>query len=151
MQSRIYLFLTALMALAAIFALRSYREFDARTAVAQADDSEKQAEITEPPIYYEDVKPLLDRQCVGCHAWAKTSAGLLEKKSDFSGTKGLRIVYPARPDSSVLIWRLEGRLPSGKTVGVMPRGRKKLEVESIRKFSVWIAQGAKERPSEKNK
>lgn len=123
----------------------------APAGVAQSAPPEKQATAVEAPVYFEDIKPILDRNCTGCHAWTKTAAGLVEKKSDSAPTRGLRIVYPAKPDSSVLIWRLEGKLPSGRTIALMPKGRKKLDDASISRVRTWIAQGANERSPEKKK
>lgn len=146
MKLRLYMLAASMMALPAVYALWTPGETATPLAIAQSA-TEKQVD----PVFFADIKPLFDRNCTGCHAWTKTAAGLVEKKSDSAPTKGLRIVYPAKPDSSVLIWRLEGKLPSGRTIALMPKGRKKLDDASISRVRTWIAQGANERSPEKKK
>ncbi len=92
--------------------------------------------------YTADIKPVLDQRCDGCHAWMKSHHTLLAQKSAEPETKGLAIVYPAKPDSSVIVWRVEGQLPSGKKIDRMPKGKAPLSAEEIGKIRSWIEQGA---------
>ncbi|MHB9027951.1 MAG: c-type cytochrome [Candidatus Latescibacterota bacterium] len=151
MRLRLHLFIPCIVALPAMPVSWNSAGIGAPPVIAQSAAPEKQAANSGNPVFFEDIKPLLDRNCTGCHAWAKTTANLVGKKSDVSPTKGLRIVYPSKPDSSVIIWRLEGKLPSGKAIVSMPKGRKKLDDTSISLVRTWIAQGTKERSPEKKK
>jgi len=58
-------------------------------------------------------------------------------------TKGLPLVAPGNPDSSVIIWRLEGRLPSGDPIDIMPASPvEQLSEETVVMYRDWIRQGA---------
>ena len=95
--------------------------------------------------YDKDITPVLSQNgCVGCHNWADSYDGIISKVSTSSQTKGIPIVTPAKPDSSVLVWRLDGKLPSGAGIGIMPMGEDKLDDAVITKVREWIAQGAPE-------
>jgi len=94
--------------------------------------------------YTNDIKPVFANECSGCHDWEQAYSNVVGPKSDYSPTKGLKIVYPSKPDSSVLVWRLEGKLPSGATIGSMPQGGNKLPDATIQMIRAWITQGAPE-------
>jgi hypothetical protein len=151
MKLRIYFLAICITVLTAIHLSRNSEEIGTPPAIAHSAAPAKQKTNSENPVFFEDIKPLLDRNCTGCHAWAKTARSLGEKKSDISQTKGLRIVYPSKPDSSVIIWRLEGMLPSGNPIMLMPKGRKKIDDTAINRIRTWIAQGGKARSPEKKK
>ena len=53
------------------------------------------------------------------------------------------MINVANPDSSVIIWRLKGKLPSGEEIGTMPPAGS-LSDEDIQKIVDWIKQGAPE-------
>lgn len=90
-----------------------------------------------------DIRPVLDENgCTGCHSFVKTYEGLLGKISTESITEGIPIINPSKPDSSVIIWRIEGELPSGNPINRMPKGRTQLPQETIELFRKWIEQGA---------
>ncbi len=90
-----------------------------------------------------DIRPVLDENgCSGCHGFVTTYEGLLGKISTESATEGIPIVNPSKPDSSVIIWRLEGKLPSGNSITRMPKGDSQLSEETINLFKTWIEQGA---------
>jgi len=61
---------------------------------------------------------------------------------DYPKTKGTPLVYPGHPDSSCIVWRIEGRLPTGEEIVYMPQGSDRLPDESIAVIREWIAQGA---------
>lgn len=94
--------------------------------------------------YLTDIRPILAGNCIGCHEWTKTYPALMAQVSEDSETSGLRIVCPAKPDSSVIVWRLEGMLPSEEKIMSMPKGRNMLPVEMRGAVRAWIAQGAPE-------
>ena len=93
--------------------------------------------------YDDDIKPLLSRNgCTGCHSWAGSYDGIISEKSGSLKTKGIPIINPAKPDSSVIVWRLEGKLPDGSSISLMPMGGDKLGSSDIQKVKDWISQGA---------
>jgi hypothetical protein len=57
-------------------------------------------------------------------------------------TIGLKPVYPSKPDSSVLIRRLQGHLPSGAALIRMPYLSNPLPADTIRIIRDRISQGA---------
>ena len=92
-----------------------------------------------------DVRPVLEGNgCTGCHSFASTYEKLLGKISTASPTEGIPLVNPSKPDSSVLIWRLEGKLPSGDPITRMPQGGSPLPEDTINLLRTWIEQGANE-------
>lgn len=100
--------------------------------------------VAQESITYDaDIRPVLDENgCSDCHSFVTTYEGLLEKISAESITEGIPIVNPSKPDSSVIIWRIEGELPSGNPINRMPNGGAQLPQETIELFRTWIEQGA---------
>jgi len=95
--------------------------------------------------YDDDIKAVLQQNgCAGCHSFAQTYDALMSQTSTSSSTRGVPVVYAAKPDSSVLVWRLEGELPDGGSLALMPQGGNKLDDAVIQKVRDWIAQGAPE-------
>ena len=92
--------------------------------------------------YENDIKGLLSSYCVSCHSWTGNYNQLMEKTSDESITSGKPIVEPEKPDESVLIWRLEGKLPNGNSIIRMPKLEDPLSAEDIQMVRTWIEQGA---------
>jgi len=102
-------------------------------------------EAQESVTYISDIKPIIDSQCTSCHDWADT----FEELTTVSGTRnaltnGVPIVNVASPDSSLILWRLEGQIPEGAALGVMPQSTGKMDDAVIQKFRTWIEQGAHE-------
>ena len=100
--------------------------------------------VAQESIKYDaDIRPVLDENgCSGCHSFVTTYEGLLGKISTESTTEGIPIINPSKPDSSVIIWRLGGELPSGNPINRMPQGSAQLPQETIELFRTWIEQGA---------
>ena len=95
--------------------------------------------------YNNDIKTILQQNnCAGCHSFAQSYSALMAQASTSSSTRDVPIVYSAKPDSSVLVWRLEGKLPDGGTIDSMPQGGNKLDNAVIQKVRDWISQGAPE-------
>jgi hypothetical protein len=69
----------------------------------------------------------------------------MEQKSVFP-PMGISIVSPGLPDSSVIVWRLEGKLPGGESIIQMPRFEDPLPEETILMIRQWIASGAPKDP-----
>ena len=93
-------------------------------------------------VMFPDIKPILEQNCVSCHGWMNSNKSILVQKSKYPSTMGLPIVSVSKPDSSVIIWRLEGKLPSGAQLERMPKGKDALPADSIGKIQEWIRQGA---------
>ena len=97
--------------------------------------------------YNDDIEPIISSNCSGCHywsgAWEGTYEDIIEAKSIYPPVD-IPIVYPSKPDSSVIIWRLEGKLPSGESIERMLKYEISLCEEEIELFMTWIEQGAHE-------
>lgn len=99
------------------------------------------AEESAPPVsYYRQVRPLLQRQCSGCHQPAKAGGNLI--LTDFAafqkgGENGAGFVA-GQPDNSLLIQYVIGEKPE------MPRGADPLKPDQIAMLKRWIGEGAKD-------
>lgn len=99
------------------------------------------AEETPAPVsYYRQVRPLLQRQCSGCHQPAKAGGNL--NLTDFAafqkgGENGPGFVA-GKPDESLLIQYVSGDKPE------MPRGADPLKPEQIALLRRWVQEGAKD-------
>ncbi len=95
------------------------------------------------------VQPLLAR-CTGCHGSPGNSGySVLTYESVFGPGfeavgRGMLEVVPARPDTSYLLWKLEGSGPNGEPISGerMPRGGSPLSADEIELIGTWIAEGA---------
>lgn len=96
--------------------------------------------------YTENIAPLFSGECGNCHNWHEDYRNLVGPVSEYAPTTGLPIVNPNRPDSSVVVWRLEGKLPSGENIERMPRFADALPEENIQMVRDWITQGAPDAP-----
>ena len=97
--------------------------------------------------YKADIEPIISSNCSGCHLWSGTWEGTYEDLIEAKSSKtvpDIPIVNPSKPDSSVIIWRIEGKLPSGDFITRMPKFRDSLPEETIELFRTWIEQGAYE-------
>ena len=91
------------------------------------------------PSYYRDVRPILQKQCQGCHQPSMKSSGLdLTSFTTFKagGSRGTP-VNSADPDNSLLIKYL-----TGASKPPMPLGQPQLPKESIDLIREWIRAGA---------
>jgi WD40 repeat protein len=91
------------------------------------------------PSYFRDVRPILQRQCQGCHQPAAKSSGLdLTTFEGLSkgGNRGAAISTGA-PGSSLLVKYIKGEAQP-----VMPLGGTPLTAEQIASITSWIAAGA---------
>src|SRR5882672_2733727 len=94
----------------------------------------------EPVSFYKQIRPILSRQCVGCHEGASRQADLsLASYKDIQagGRKGPPVSAGA-PEKSVLIAYL-----TGESKPQMPFGGKPLPDDQIELFRRWIREGAK--------
>ena len=87
--------------------------------------------------------------CTQCHAGASAPLGFsLEDGLSYDNLVGvtsvevpeLLRVNPGKPDSSYIVWKVEGR--TGIVGGRMPLGLSPLPAEEIAAFKQWITEGA---------
>ena len=94
-----------------------------------------------PASYFNDIRPILQRACQGCHQPATKSGDLLLTLYEglmTGGAKG-KVVVPGDPDKSLLIGYLKGDVKPQ-----MPFGSAPLTGAQIDLFSRWIREGAKD-------
>ncbi len=90
--------------------------------------------------YFRDVRPILQRQCQGCHQPSVKSSGLdLTNFDDFAkgGKRGPAFRAGAPADSLIV------KYIKGEAQPPMPLGGTPLSTEQIASISAWIADGAK--------
>src|SRR5262245_49959424 len=95
----------------------------------------------EPVSFHRQIKPILARQCVGCHQGPSRQADLslaTYKELQAGGRKGAPVVAGA-PEKSLLIAYL-----TGEAKPQMPFGGKPLPDDQIELFRNWIREGAKD-------
>ncbi len=95
----------------------------------------------EAPSYYRDVRPILQRNCQGCHQPSLKSSGLdVTTFADFArgGRRGAAFVAGKAADSVVL------KYVKGELQPTMPMGAAALPKEQIESIAAWIASGAKD-------
>ena len=98
------------------------------------------------PSYFRDVRPILQRQCQGCHQPAVKSSGLdLTTFEGFAkGGKRGSAFHAGAPADSLIIKYIKGEQQP-----VLPLGAPPLSAEQIASISAWISAGAKnDTPSE---
>lgn len=120
----------ALLAIAATLVVSG--QSSAQQEKAKSDDADK------PVSFYRQVRPILQRHCVGCHQPAKRGGKLLLttyegfKKGGESGNG----FAAGKPDESLVLDYISGDMPE------MPRNAKPLEKEQVALIARWIKEGA---------
>jgi hypothetical protein len=119
--------------------------------------TEKPGSTLEPPppapgvSFTADIQPLFARYgCTGCHGSPGNSGfSVLTHESVFGPgfeavSIGMLEVVAARPDTSYLIWKLEGAGPDGESIigQRMPRGGAPMATADIELLRAWITEGA---------
>ncbi len=86
--------------------------------------------------YREDIQPILDRECVGCHGG---QAGLFVDSYDnlMAGSAGGKVVIPGDPEGSELV-----RWMRGESRPQMPPADSMLAPSEIEMFVRWVAEGS---------
>ncbi|MCB1867124.1 MAG: hypothetical protein KDI43_00980 [Gammaproteobacteria bacterium] len=97
-----------------------------------------------PVSYGADIKPLIDRYCMECHAkegeGAKASGFVVDSyDSVMKGTKYGPVIVPGDSLSSSLYLLVAGKVHSSIW---MPHGRKPLEEREVATIERWISEGA---------
>jgi len=93
------------------------------------------------PSYFRDVRPILQRQCQGCHQPAVKSSGLDLTSFDTlakGGKRGPAFKAGAPAESLIL------KYIKGEQQPAMPLGGTPLTAEQIASISAWITSGAKD-------
>jgi hypothetical protein len=96
-------------------------------------------DTSEPVSYFKQIRPILQRQCQGCHQPATKQADLIltSYESFKAGGHSGPAFIPGDPDKSLVMAYLKGdRQPR------MPMGGAPLAAEQIGFFQRWIATGA---------
>ncbi|MEK7671897.1 MAG: c-type cytochrome domain-containing protein [Bacteroidota bacterium] len=92
--------------------------------------------------YSQHVQPLFNQTCalVGCHSQGESADRLkLDTYENLRfGVRGLPVVIAGSPETSELVFRIEGR-----TGQRMPLNRNPLNQNQINGIRAWIAEGAK--------
>ena len=91
--------------------------------------------------FNEDIRPILNEQCVGCHGGIRRQANLsllFRHEALAPAESGQRAVVPFKPDESELLRRVLHSDPQER----MPQESDPLQPEDIAKFKQWIKEGA---------
>jgi len=110
-------------------------------AAAQSAPGAGKSQPAAPVSYFKEIRPILQRNCQGCHQPATKSGDLLLTTYDgfmTGGAKG-KVIAPGQPDKSLVIAYL-----TGEAKPQMPFGAAPLPAEQVDLFRRWIQQGAKD-------
>ena len=101
---------------------------------AQADETTPEKIVS----YYRSVRPILQRQCSGCHFPGKLEGSLsvLGVAELLKGGEAGASIIPMKPNESKLVAYISGDDPQ------MPLNGEPLPAEAIHTIRTWIAQGA---------
>lgn len=91
-----------------------------------------------PVSYYRSVRPILQRQCSGCHFPGKLEGNLsvLSVQELLKGGDAGAAIVVTKPDESVLVQYVSGEKPQ------MPLNGEPLSAEAVLTIRTWISQGA---------
>ena len=95
----------------------------------------------EPVSYFKQIRPILQRQCQGCHQPASKQADLMLTSYETfkSGGRSGPTFVPGQPDQSLVVAYLKGvKQPR------MPFGGEPLSSDQIELFRRWIGAGAED-------
>ena len=109
---------------------------------AQADEETDKSTENQQVSYYEQIRPIFQRHCQGCHQPAKSSGKYVMTSFDkllAGGESEAEAVIAGKPDASFLIDMI--KVEDGKAE--MPKGKKPLADVEIELIKKWITQGPK--------
>ena len=95
---------------------------------------------TGPVSFYRQVRPVLQRNCTGCHQPAKAGGKLVLTSyaaAKAGGEQGVGL-EPGKPDDSLLIEFISGEKPA------MPKNAPPLSKDQVALIGRWITEGAKD-------
>jgi WD40 repeat protein/mono/diheme cytochrome c family protein len=105
-----------------------------------ARGAEEQADAPQPVSFYRQVRPILQRNCAGCHQPAKAGGKLIVTSyaaTKAGGEQGVGF-ESGKPDESLLVEFITGEKP------LMPKNAPPLNKEQVELISQWIKEGAKD-------
>ena len=108
-----------------------------------ADESEKSTGNEKQISYYDQIRPIFQRHCQGCHQPAKPNGKYVMTSFDkllAGGESESEAVIAGKPDASLLVDMIN--VEDGKAE--MPKGKKPLATAEIDLIKQWITQGAKD-------
>src|ERR1700687_5751018 len=109
-------------------------------AVSIAQAADEKSAPTGPVSFYRQVRPVLQRNCTGCHQPAKAGGKLVlttYAATKAGGEQGVGF-EPEKPDDSLLIEFISGEKPA------MPKNAPPLSKDQVALIGRWIAEGAKD-------
>ena len=98
------------------------------------------AQNSKPVSFHNDIHPILQRRCQGCHQPAKANGKLVLTTFEnlMKGGEGGTLFEPAKPDESRLVEQIAGNPPA------MPKNAPPLPAHDVELIKRWIAEGAKD-------
>jgi WD40 repeat protein len=112
----------------------------ATTALVAADSASDQV-VGSPISYWQQVRPIFQAHCQGCHQPAKSSGSYVMTSWDAirqAGDSGEPAIVAGEPDESYLMQMIT---PNGGEAE-MPQGQPPLSVSELELIELWISQGA---------
>ncbi len=95
-----------------------------------------------------DLQPIFNSRCLSCHGSSRQSNYNVQSYTSIFGpgneaaARGMLEVRAGKPDSSYLVWKLEGNPPWPISGERMPRSGPYLDSSDIATLRTWIRQGA---------
>jgi WD40 repeat protein/mono/diheme cytochrome c family protein len=123
--------------------MRVFTTFFSVSWAVSALNAGEPADGTKPVSYFNQIRPILQANCQGCHQPAKAKGGYV--MTDFAGlfkggdNEGAAIV-PGKPTESAMLALIA---PDKDGEAEMPKGKKPLHSAEIELIKKWIAEGAK--------
>ena len=98
-------------------------------------------EINKPISYYQDIRPIFQANCVGCHQPSKDNGDyvMTDFKRLLAGGEDAIAIVPGKPDESYLI---EEITPDFEGSAEMPKKKDPLHKTEIALIRTWITEGA---------
>jgi mono/diheme cytochrome c family protein len=89
-------------------------------------------------LFREQVAPLFEQHCVGCHQGATPKGGLslTDRAGALAGGESGPAIVPGKPDEGTLLRNVSGDAPQ------MPKDAKPLDADRVAAIRAWIAAGA---------
>jgi WD40 repeat protein len=112
-------------------------------AVRTSADEPKPAGPATNVSYYQQIRPIFQAHCQGCHQPAKPSGKYVMTAFDrmlAAGESGESAIVPGKPDESYLVEQITPVNGQAK----MPRGKKALTDAEVELVKRWIVEGAKD-------
>lgn len=123
-----------------VFSGNSFSKTEGRRLASRDQDKSAATEAPAPVSYFQQVRPILVQNCVGCHQPARAGGGLVatDAKSLQAGGEGGAAFTPGDADGSSLMMYIT---PSGDSAE-MPKDKPPLSAADRELIHRWIAEGA---------